>query len=108
MKSAETHPIVCQRGVENLRDLLLFLDDYSNIIMRLDFSSGGPGPLVLYYLMSLKIIKLQSYRVHSMALLGRHLTRVKQTCSSSVSLDRSLCRTGGLQLVLPSSRRPAL
>jgi len=58
MKSIEMYPVVWQRDTENLRDLLIVLDDYGNIIMRLDFSSHDSRPLMLYYLMSPRITKL--------------------------------------------------
>lgn len=57
-ESTETYPIMCQRGTENLRDLLTFLDDCTNSIMKLDFSSCDPITASKVYLMSLGITKL--------------------------------------------------
>lgn len=57
-KSIETYPIIWQRDTENLRHLLTFLDDCTNLVVKLDFSSRDPITVSKVYLMSVRITKL--------------------------------------------------
>lgn len=80
-----------QRDTENLKDLLTFLDDCTNFIVKLDFTSHDPITASKVYLIS-QSLNFNLISTHFMALLAKHLTCAMNIHSSSLSLDCRGCK----------------